>query len=546
MIFGFWDGIGKPLGTGIRIGGNVVAVALTVVVSSDLASPTPLSPIPITISFSESVTGFSVSDISVGNGFASSLVGSEGVYTCDITPSIAGAVTVDISGGVCISTSNGVPNSASTQFSITSTRTLYFVRKTGNDSTGDGSTVNPWLTVDKAFQAVPIAGGSTIKIGAGVYSESRFNQFYLNRVFSGTVVIEPESGALDVTVQGMSGTTATTTFEGAGNIRFNKLNLGRGLSQGICLWILGANKNISIVDCVINSSVTSAGRGPLAIWNTTTNATTSGINIDGCTINASGSVPIGYGVLVHAAANGSMISGVTINNCSFPQISPVQNHVLSVKAGTGSAKVMGLTLSNETFVNSVVTPTVYIGDDGVAQGLITGTIVSNCTISGSNHAFEAGFGVNGATISGSNVGGGQYGFVVKECNDVQIFNCASQSGGNSAIYFKASTKPNAHHNTITATQGVGLRLARNEVTLNKCSNWQFQNNVIFSSGSGKALFIGSGTHDTGGGICDYNAYQNNVGLGVVRGDQDVQSLAELQAAWADYDVATNDSHSTVV
>ena len=54
------------------------------------------------VSFSEPVYGFGVDDISVANGSASNLVGSDGdaVYHFDVTPTTLGMVTVDIPAGV--------------------------------------------------------------------------------------------------------------------------------------------------------------------------------------------------------------------------------------------------------------------------------------------------------------------------------------------------------------------------------------------------------------------------------------------------------------
>ena len=54
-------------------------------ITSGLSSPTSTSPIPITITFSEVVTGFAVGDIVVGNGSAGGFAGSGTTYTANIT-----------------------------------------------------------------------------------------------------------------------------------------------------------------------------------------------------------------------------------------------------------------------------------------------------------------------------------------------------------------------------------------------------------------------------------------------------------------------------
>ena len=70
------------------------------------------SPIPVTAAFSEPVSGFTVEDISVVNGSAGGLVGSNGdsVYTFDVTPNTIGIVTVEIAhGDASANLSLGIP-----------------------------------------------------------------------------------------------------------------------------------------------------------------------------------------------------------------------------------------------------------------------------------------------------------------------------------------------------------------------------------------------------------------------------------------------------
>ncbi|MEZ4705113.1 MAG: Ig-like domain-containing protein [Bdellovibrionota bacterium] len=91
--------------------------APTVSISSALSSPTNASPIPVTITFSESVTGFTVGDLTVGNGSASGFAGSGTTYTANITPTANGPVTIDVAGGAAQDAA-GNNNTAATQFSI--------------------------------------------------------------------------------------------------------------------------------------------------------------------------------------------------------------------------------------------------------------------------------------------------------------------------------------------------------------------------------------------------------------------------------------------
>jgi hypothetical protein len=84
------------------------------------ASADPVSGVfSVTFTFSESVTGFAVGDITVGNGSAGSFAGSGATYTADITPTADGTVTVDVAAGVAQDAA-GNDNTAATQFSIQS------------------------------------------------------------------------------------------------------------------------------------------------------------------------------------------------------------------------------------------------------------------------------------------------------------------------------------------------------------------------------------------------------------------------------------------
>jgi hypothetical protein len=87
------------------------------------ASSDPVSgAFSITVTFSESVTGFVVGDMTVGNGAASAFAGSGDTYTATITPSGDGQVSVDINAGVA-SDAAGNGNTAATQFTITNDET---------------------------------------------------------------------------------------------------------------------------------------------------------------------------------------------------------------------------------------------------------------------------------------------------------------------------------------------------------------------------------------------------------------------------------------
>ena len=77
--------------------------------------PTSNAPFTATFTFDETVTGFNVADISIGNGAASSFTQiGPSTFTALVTPASDGQVTVDIAGGTAQDAS-GNPNTAATQ-----------------------------------------------------------------------------------------------------------------------------------------------------------------------------------------------------------------------------------------------------------------------------------------------------------------------------------------------------------------------------------------------------------------------------------------------
>jgi len=91
----------------------------TVVMTSGASDPTNTSPIPVTATFSESVSGFVAGDITPGNATVGGFAGGPSVYTFNLTPLGQGLVTANIAAGVATGTVSGLGNTAATQFSRT-------------------------------------------------------------------------------------------------------------------------------------------------------------------------------------------------------------------------------------------------------------------------------------------------------------------------------------------------------------------------------------------------------------------------------------------
>ena len=98
---------------------DIDKTAPTVTMSSPATDPTSASPVPVTVQFSETVTGFIAGDIIPGNGMVGSFTAVDGdTYTFNLTPSAQGSVTADIAAGVATDLA-GNGNTAAAQFSRT-------------------------------------------------------------------------------------------------------------------------------------------------------------------------------------------------------------------------------------------------------------------------------------------------------------------------------------------------------------------------------------------------------------------------------------------
>ena len=139
--------VSLPAGSAQDEAGNDNTVSNTLSIEADLTAPsvalssTATEPVsgafPLTVTFSEDVTGFELSDLTVGNGVASGLSGSGAVYTATITPSGDGAVTVDVASDVATDAA-GNGNTAATQFSIENDIDPPEVQMTSNAATVTG------------------------------------------------------------------------------------------------------------------------------------------------------------------------------------------------------------------------------------------------------------------------------------------------------------------------------------------------------------------------------------------------------------------------
>ena len=155
-----------------------------------------------TITFSESVTGFTDGDLTATNGTVGSISGSGTTYTATITPNGNGNVALNVAAGVAQDAATNT-NTAATQVTVTQT--------------------------DDVAPTVAISTGSTTS-----FNQSSLGSFTATITFSESVTgfTDGDLTATNATVGSISGSgttyTATITPNGNGNV---DLNVAAGVAQ---------------------------------------------------------------------------------------------------------------------------------------------------------------------------------------------------------------------------------------------------------------------------------------------------------------------------
>jgi len=253
----------------------------TVAISSTTSSTTQTNPIPITITFSELVSGFVVGDLTVSNGTAGNFAGGGATYTADITPTTQGIITVDIAADVAINGSS-MGNTAATQFVRTYYKDIY-LSTTGNDA-NDGFTPGTAVATFSAAFTKAIAGEKIYVSGMIDFSaETQPTGVTLNK----NITIEGTSNATD----GFDGKNLTRFFSiGNNNITLKNLKLKDGYS---------GNNNGGAIQ--VNT-----GSGSLTCENVIFDGNKTGMNTAFPSSNKTG-----------AAIHFDNVNGATFKNCVF-------------------------------------------------------------------------------------------------------------------------------------------------------------------------------------------------------------------------------------
>lgn len=425
----------------------------------------------------------------------------------------------------------------------------YYVRKDGNDTTGDGSSATPWLTVVKAVATLPATADQTVKIGPGVYQESYsgLGYLYLNRNpnagFWWTFEAEDPN---DRPVIQPGGTPLYMVRIGTSSARWILRNLVFDWNEvSMAGGVFSITAGTTISDITFDGCEFIWGDGAVyAISAVMTGATKSlaRVTVEDCIFTFEGADADGScWAMRFSLSTGISISDITIRGCTcsmpgFPLWIDGVSNFLVENCDFISAAKMGL----------------MIGGDGAATAGANSGVVRNSSIRALvSHSLLVGWLSDGVTVQGCQVRGGNQGVVVKACTNVLVTGCTIIEGatGDYALLFKGATNSQATLNRISggySLAGALVGLEANGVT--KCQNITVTRNKIKGSGSARLLLWGNDTHDAGGGVCDFNQYKpgGSNKFGNVRSATNIATLTDLRAAWAGYGDGSNDSHSRVL
>ncbi len=419
----------------------------TLSISVTAGGSTTTSPIPLTFTFSENVTDFTASDVTVANGTLSNFNGSDANYTADVTPSGSGTMTVDVAANVAQdAATNG--NEAAPRFSIQSPPpgpAIRYVNASVSGGTGNGSswtnafaTLQPALAAAQSGDQIWVAQGTykpseridpndprsatfimkeNVKIYGGFTSEQTSltdrdpNPATNGTVLSGDIGAENDKAdnSYHVIFNNNNGLTAAAVLDGftitGGNANGDSRNSNGG-------GVFNENSSPTLTNCSFQGNSASDGGG---LSNTFSSST-----LTNCSFQGNSATGIGGGLSNNSSSStltncsfqdnsarlgGGVIienSSPTLTNCSF-----LSNSATSFGGGVHNNN-SSPTLTNCSFQDNAAD----VRGGGVYNGRSSSPTLTNCSFQG-----------NSATASS---GGGMY----SSQSSPKLTNCSFQ--GNSA------------------------------------------------------------------------------------------------------------------
>lgn len=344
---------------GVDSSGNG-SVAGSASVTSDRTGPsvtvsgppgsTNASPIPFTMVLTESVTGFTLSDVTVTNGLATGFSGSGSSYSVNVIPTGNGVVTITVP-------ANGCTDAYGNNNLLGSGSTVY-------DSTQPSATITPSGTTTNAGQVTatitwskPVAGFIASKVNLTNATAGTFTVIS-STVY--TVLVTPTAdGTVTVSVPTNACQDAAGNTNAAATSSFTSLR-----SQPSCVFSpAGGATNQSPIPLTLafSHAVTGLSASSFTVTNGSLSALSgSGISYTASlTISAQGSVTVALpgGSCIDAAGNGNTSANLTLSYDTVQPIAAITPNATTTNAATVpvqivfSKPVSGLTAASFAVVN---------------------------------------------------------------------------------------------------------------------------------------------------------------------------------------------------
>ena len=211
----------------------------TVAMTSATGNPAPNAVIPVTVTFSETVTGFDLTDITVANATKGNFAGSGASYTFDLTPSGPGVtVTADIADNVAQDAALN-DNSAATQFTRSIGESVSLVATTAT-ALEDGAT--GLYTFSRASTSGVLTVSFQLDASSTATAATDFNL-----TSTGTLTFDTATGAGTIAIpDGQTSATVTLTAltespNGAEAAETARLNVATGSG-----YVVGSPANATV------------------------------------------------------------------------------------------------------------------------------------------------------------------------------------------------------------------------------------------------------------------------------------------------------------
>lgn len=425
----------------------------------------------------------------------------------------------------------------------------YYVRKTGDDG-GDGSTGNPWLTIEKAIATIPTTDAHTCKVGDGVYDEDSGNGYlYIRGTRTGVLTIEAELGSAgDVTIRGASAASYNVLVAASGTcqkLTFRYIDFAYRDAGNISCVGIHANAtavaDLTFDYCTFTFPGANGKYGFYAM--PAASKTIATVTFTYCTFVTTEDGHSGARALyINCAKNAGTCAGFTFTNCT----------VTSNSGGVWLYGVTGITLRNNV-IQAELSQSLVLGPDAYdADQPATTCAVSvsgnNITNSGS-HTVLIGCNATGFTFERNNVVGGDIGVCVKNASSivVQHNTISANATATYSLYCKASSGCAFRRNLLINDKSGGYCFYAGQDAPRLYAGVVFANNTCMVGRSAYGARWDPdeeiGTTSTSWG--NHYILATDAVLASFDG-ADKATIAALQAAWNTYGNANGDAGSRLI